>query len=70
MTARACCIRFSQFEAFAVRIVLSVNCNQCGDTKAAEVFLTYFGTGALRRNHDDSDVFTNLHAFFNDVEAV
>ena len=70
MATRASRVGLSKLKAFAVRIVLAVNRNQCWDTKAAEIFLTHFGTWALRRNHDDRDVFTNLHALFNDVEAV
>ena len=70
MTARTCRVRFRKVEALAIWIVLAVDRNKSRDTKTAKVFLANFRTWALRCNHDDGDVFADLHAFFNDVEAV
>ena len=70
MAARTGRIRFSEFEAFAVGVVFTVNRDQRRDTKPAKVFLTHFSTRTLRCNHDDGNVVANLHAFFHNVETV
>src|SRR5690606_8804751 len=63
-------VGFRDFEAIAVWIVFAVNGDQGRYAETTFVFFTYFGARAFRGNHDDGDVFADLHAFFNDVETV
>ena len=70
MAARAGCIGFCPFQSFAFGIVFEMHCDQSGDAKATQVFFAHFGAGALGGNHDDREIFTNLHPFFHDVKAV
>ena len=56
--------------AFAFRIVFRVNRDQRRHAEATFVLFTDFGTRALRCHHHYGDVFTDLLAHFNDVEAV
>ncbi len=70
MTASTYSVCLSQCQTLAFRIVVFVNGDQCRNTEATNIFCTNFRTRALRCNHDYSQVFTDLHAFFNDVETV
>ncbi len=63
-------VGFRQLQAFAARVVFGVYRNQGGYAEAALVFLAHLGAGALGCDHDDREVFANLHAFFDDVEPV
>ncbi len=61
---------FGDVPAFAFRVVFRVNSDQSRYTETTLVFFTDFRTRALRCNHNHSQVRTDLHAFFNNVEAV
>ncbi|CXA93606.1 Uncharacterised protein [Salmonella enterica subsp. enterica serovar Typhi] len=61
---------FSNRHTFAFRIVFRVNGDQRWHTEATLVFFTYFGARTLRCHHHHGDVFTDLLAHFDDVEAV
>jgi hypothetical protein len=70
VTAGRCRVGLGDFEAVAIRIVFTVNRDQRRYAEAAFVFFAHLGAGAFRRDHDDGNVLADLHAFFNDVEAV
>ena len=70
MPARACRISFSELEALTLRIILEVHGNQGRHAEATQVFLSYLSARALGRHHDHGEIFADLHAFFDDVEAV
>ena len=70
VTARTGSVGLCQLKALSIGVVLTMHGDESGYTKASQVFLANFCTGALRGHHNDGDVFTDLHAFFNDVEAV
>ncbi len=61
---------FSNVPAFAFRIVFRVNSDQGRNTETTLVLFTHFRTRALRSNHHNGQVRTDLHAFFNNVETV
>ena len=62
--------RFSDRHAFAFRIVFRVNGNQRRYAESTFVLFTHFGARAFRRNHYYGDVFTDLLAYFHDVETM
>ena len=66
-TSRPC---LGDVPAFFFWIILRVYCQQCWNTETTLVLFTYFRAWALWCNHNNRQVFTDLHAFFNDVEAV
>ena len=57
-------------EAFAVGVVVLVDGDEGRHAEATDVLGTHLGAGALGGDHDDGDVVTDLHALFDDVEAV
>ena len=57
-------------EAFAFRVVFQVDRYQCRHTEATQVLLAHFCTGAFGRHHDDREIVTDFHAFFDDIETV
>lgn len=61
---------FGNRHAFAFRIVFRVNGDQRRYAEATFVLFAHFGARALRCHHHHGDVFTDLLAHFNDVEAV
>ena len=70
VTARTHCVGFGQRQAFAFWIVVFVHGDQGRYTEATHVFSAYFRTWALGSNHDDGQVVTDFHAFFDNVETV
>ena len=70
MTTGTCRVRFRKLEAITVGVVFAVNGDERWNTKATQVLLAHLSAGTFRCDHDDRDVLTHLHAFFNNVEAV
>ena len=70
MAAGRRCPGFGNGHAFAFRIVFRVDGDKRRHAETAFVLFTNFGTRALRRHHHHGDVFADLLAHFNDVEAV
>ena len=70
MAAGGRCPGFGNRHAFAFRIVFRVNGDQRRYAETTFVLFAHFGARALRCHHHYGDVFTDLLAHFNDVEAV
>ena len=70
MTTGARRVSFCKLEAVTVGVVFAVNRDERWNAKATYLHLANLGTGTLWGEHDDGDVLTHLHAFFNNVEAV
>mmetsp|Transcript_35243 Transcript_35243/g.76037 ORF Transcript_35243/g.76037 Transcript_35243/m.76037 type:complete len:575 (+) Transcript_35243:216-1940(+) len=70
IAARGGGVGLCELQALALRVVLGVDCDQGRHAEAALVLLTNLSAGALRSDHDDGEVVTDLHAFLDDVEAV
>src|SRR6056297_2086795 len=70
MTAGARGVGLGDCQALAAWIVFAVYGNQGRYAETALVFFTDLRSRAFRRYHNDRDVVPDLHAFFNDIEAV
>src|SRR5690606_1400863 len=70
MSAGCRSIGLRNLQSVAVRIVLRMDSKQGRYAESTLVLFAYLGAGALGSHHNDGEVFTDLHALFNDVEAV
>ena len=70
MTACAGRIGFGKFKALPSGIVFPVYGNQGGHAKASFVLFSHFGSRGFGSHHDNSEVFSDLHALFNNIKAV
>ncbi len=70
VTAGGSGIGFGDLQTITVRVILPMYGNQCRYAETTFVFFTYLSTWAFRRNHDDGQVITDLHAFFNNIETM
>ena len=70
MGAGAAGIGLGNIPALALGIVLPMDGDQGRHAEAALVLLAHLGAGGFGSHHDHGQVLADLHAFFNDIEAV
>ena len=70
MASGTCGIGFRNRHAFASWVVIFMDCNQGWYAETALVLFPNFRTRTFRRHHNDSNVFTNFHSLFNNVETM
>ncbi|CSB32830.1 Uncharacterised protein [Vibrio cholerae] len=70
MATRCRSPRFSNFPTFTLWIVFRVYRDKSRNAETALILFTNFRTRTFWCHHHNRDVFTDLHALFNDIKTV
>ena len=70
MAAGAGSVGLGNRQSFTVRVVIFMHSDERGYAKTSFILFPDLGSRTLRGNHDDGNIFPDLHTFFDDIETM